>query len=93
MCAQYYGTQEAELCFIITNLTINQSTNQPINQSTIPIRNTHINIGTGKDISIKELAETIKEIVGFQGTIEWSTEMPDGTYQKLLDIGKLRKLG
>lgn len=59
----------------------------------LPIRNTHINIGTGKDISIKELAEMIKGIVGFQGTIEWNTEMPDGTYQKLLDVRKLNGLG
>jgi len=59
----------------------------------IPIRNTHINIGTGKDISIKELAEMVKEIVGFQGKIEWNTDMPDGTYQKLLDVAKLNGLG
>jgi len=64
-----------------------------VNDHKLKIRNTHINIGTGKDISIKELAEMIKEIVGFQGTIEWNTEMPDGTYQKLLDVGKLNELG
>jgi GDP-L-fucose synthase len=89
----------------LTNQPLNHSTTQPLNQLTnqpiyslvndhnLPIRNTHINIGTGKDISIKELAEMIKEIVGFQGTIEWNTEMPDGTYQKLLDVSKLNKLG
>jgi len=52
-----------------------------------------INIGTGKDITIKELAEMIKEIVGFKGKIEWDTSKPDGTPQKLLDVGRLYKLG
>ena len=59
----------------------------------VPIKNTHINIGTGKDLSIKELAELIKDIIGFQGTINWNTDMPDGTYQKLLDVSKLHKMG
>jgi len=57
------------------------------------IRNTHINIGTGKDISIKELAEMIKDIVGYHGKIVWDTNKPDGTYQKLLDVSKLTNLG
>ncbi|WP_242092382.1 GDP-L-fucose synthase family protein [Aestuariivivens sediminicola] len=57
------------------------------------IRNTHINIGTGKDISIKELAETIKDIVGFKGELVFNTEKPDGTMRKLTDVSKLNKLG
>lgn len=57
------------------------------------IRNTHINIGTGKDITIKALAELIKEIVGFNGIFEWDSTKSDGTYKKLLDVGKIRKLG
>ncbi len=57
------------------------------------IRNTHINIGTGKDISIKELANLVKEIVGFKGAIIWDDSKPDGTPQKLLDVSKLNKLG
>lgn len=52
-----------------------------------------INIGTGKDIAIKELAELIKEIVGFQGKIVWDSSKPDGTPRKLLDVSKLRALG
>ncbi len=52
-----------------------------------------VNIGTGEDVTIKELAETIKEVVGYQGTIEWDTEKPDGTPRKLLDITKLNSLG
>ncbi len=52
-----------------------------------------INIGTGKDITIKELAEMIKETVGFKGSITWDTTRPDGTPRKLLDITKLKSLG
>ena len=57
------------------------------------IRNTHINIGTGKDISIKELAETIKRVIGFQGELYFNTEKPDGTMVKLTDPSKLHALG
>ncbi len=57
------------------------------------IRNTHINIGTGMDLTISELAYLIKSIVGFSGEIEWDTSKPDGTFQKLLDVSKLTRLG
>ena len=57
------------------------------------IRNTHINIGTGKDISIKDLAHLIKEIVGFKGDFYFNTEKPDGTMKKLTDVSKLHALG
>lgn len=52
-----------------------------------------INIGVGEDVTIKELAETIKEIIGFQGELKWDTSKPDGTPRKLLDVSKLKKLG
>lgn len=52
------------------------------------IRNTHINIGTGQEISIKELAETIKDIVGFEGKLYFNTAKPDGTIRKLTDNSK-----
>ncbi len=52
-----------------------------------------INIGTGEDISIKELAETIKKITDFKGKIIWDKSKPDGTPRKLLDVGRLRDLG
>ena len=52
-----------------------------------------INIGTGEDISIKELAEMIKEITGFTGEINWDASKPNGTPRKLLDVGKLHNLG
>ena len=57
------------------------------------IRNTHINIGTGEDISIKDLAYKIKEIIGFKGVFEFNTQKPDGTLVKLTDPGKLHRLG
>lgn len=57
------------------------------------VRNTHINIGTGKDISISELAALIKKITGFGGTIGWDTSKPDGTPRKLLNVSKLNKMG
>ncbi len=51
------------------------------------------NIGTGKDITIKQLAETIQKIVGHKGPIVWDTTKPDGTPRKLLDVSKLNNLG
>ena len=57
------------------------------------IRNTHINIGTGMDISIKELAETIKKIIGFKGNLYFNADKPDGTMKKLTDVSKLHGLG
>ena len=52
-----------------------------------------INIGSGQDLSIKELAEQVKEIIGFPGSIEWDRSKPDGTMQKLLDISRISQLG
>jgi GDP-L-fucose synthase len=57
------------------------------------IRNTHINIGTGTDISIKELAELIKQIVGYRGELYFNSDKPDGTMVKLTDPSKLHQLG
>ena len=52
-----------------------------------------INIGTGKDLSIKEISEIVKEVIGFQGEVIWDESKPDGTPRKLLDITKLKKIG
>ena len=52
-----------------------------------------VNIGTGVDITIKDLALTIKEVVGFRGDIYFNTDMPDGTPRKLLDVSRLKDLG
>lgn len=72
------------------------SDNQTCTPHSIPvgeIRNTHINIGTGKDISIKELAQMVKEIVGFKGELYFNADKPDGTMKKLTDVSKLHSLG
>jgi GDP-L-fucose synthase len=52
-----------------------------------------VNIGTGEDITIKELATLLKTITGYPGNISWNTDMPDGTYCKLLDVTKLNEMG
>jgi GDP-L-fucose synthase len=57
------------------------------------IRNTHINIGSGKEITIRDLAYLIRDIVGFNGELRFDTSKPDGTLRKLLDISKLKNLG
>jgi len=54
---------------------------------------TALNIGTGKDITIKELAEKISNIIGFNGTINWDSTKPNGTPRKLLDVSKINELG
>ena len=53
----------------------------------------HINIGSGYDVTIKELAETVREAVGYRGEIEWDTTQPDGTPRKLMDNSRMRALG
>lgn len=53
----------------------------------------HINLGSGKEISIKELAETIKKVIGFEGLIDFDHSKPDGTPRKLLDNNRIDKLG
>lgn len=53
----------------------------------------HVNIGTGKEVTIKQLAEAVKEKVGFEGDIVWNKDMPDGTPRKLCDVTKLHNLG
>ncbi|MBK9435819.1 MAG: GDP-L-fucose synthase, partial [Micrococcales bacterium] len=53
----------------------------------------HVNVGTGHDVSIQELAGIVAEVVGFRGPIAWDTTKPDGTPRKLLDVSRLRDLG
>lgn len=53
----------------------------------------HVNIGTGKELTIAELAQIVKRTVGYQGEIVWNAQMPDGTPRKLTDVSKLHSLG
>lgn len=59
----------------------------------VEIRNCHINVGTGKEISIREVAEKIIAEIGFKGELRWDATKPDGTLRKLTDVSKLHRLG
>ncbi len=93
-----YSEDMADACvFLLENRDFKDVVNSELNiqNSTLKneVRNTHINIGTGVDISIKELAELIKGIVGFEGELKFNTDKPDGTMVKLTDPSKLHSLG
>ncbi|MFC0875438.1 GDP-L-fucose synthase family protein [Saccharicrinis sp. FJH2] len=84
----------AEACiFLLENYDFKDVINSFDHSKTNKIRNTHINIGTGKEISIMELAFSIKKNIGFKGEIVWDSSKPDGTMRKLTDPSKLHKLG
>ena len=80
----------AEACvFVMENL--NAEDLKP--EGTYEIRNTHLNLGTGKEISIKDLSEKIRAVTGFNGTITFDASKPDCTPRKLLDVSKMKNLG
>lgn len=84
-----YSEDMADACvFVMENVDF-----KDLVQGQKEIRNTHINIGTGEDISIRELAELIQKIVGYEGTLVYNTSKPDGTMVKLTDPSKLHALG
>jgi GDP-L-fucose synthase len=53
----------------------------------------HVNIGTGREVTIKQLVETIRKVVNYEGEVVWNTAMPDGTPRKLTDVSKIHSLG
>jgi GDP-L-fucose synthase len=55
--------------------------------------NSFVNVGTGKEISIKDLSILVSDIIGYKGDVFWNTDKPDGTNRKLLDVSKISKLG
>ena len=57
------------------------------------IRNCHINVGTGKELTIRELSELVVKAVGFEGEVAFDASKPDGTMRKLIDVTKLHSLG
>jgi len=71
----------------------NRNFNDTFDSENTEIRNTHINIGTGVDVSIKDLANLIKKEVGYKGSFIFNTLKPDGTMKKLTDVSKLNSLG
>lgn len=85
-----YSEDMADACVFLLE---NRDFKDTYNQNDKEIINTHINIGTGIDISIKKLAQLIKSIIGFKGELTFNTEKPDGTMVKLTDPSKLHSLG
>ena len=84
-----WSEEMADACvFIVENTDFSDL----IKKNQKEIRNTHINIGTGKEISIKNLAYLIKEVIGFNGELFFNTGKPDGTLRKLTDVSKLHSL-
>lgn len=80
----------ADACIFIME---NRDFRDTFKEGTKEVRNTHINIGTGVDVSIKELAEAIKGVIGFNGDLVFNSDRPDGTMKKLTDVSKLNNLG
>ena len=85
-----YSEDMADACIYLLENRNFKDTYSPEDKE---IRNTHINIGTGIDISIKELAFVIQDIIGFKGEFYFNSEKPDGTMIKLTDPSKLHSLG
>lgn len=75
------------------HLFLNTNVEDLYPKGTEEVRNCHINIGTGKEISIKELAQLIARVEGYDGVISWDSTKPDGTPRKLCDVSRLHALG
>jgi GDP-L-fucose synthase len=84
-----YSEDMADACLFLVNLPDEQFVQMASNEHAPPL----INVGWGEDVSIRELAAMIADIIGFKGTISWDTSKPDGTPRKLLDVSRLRRLG
>jgi len=82
-----YVDDLAEACVMLMNISAVDY------EQCIPVRSSHINIGTGSDVSIKELVVLLVGVIGYKGDIEWDVSKPDGTPRKLLDISRIAKLG
>lgn len=82
-----YVDDMADACVFVMNLSV--ATYQ---QRTQPMLS-HINVGTGEDCAINELAQTIASVVGYQGNIDWDASKPDGAARKLMNVSRLEKLG
>lgn len=84
-----WSEEMADACiFVMKNVDFKE-----VSEGKTEIRNTHINIGTGTDISIKDLSSLIAETIGYQGEIHFDKSKPDGTMRKLTDVSKLNALG
>lgn len=83
-----YSKDMAEACVFLMNLD-DATYNKLLNESEPPL----INIGTGEDVTIRELAETVSRVLGFMGSLVFDSSKPDGTPRKLQDVSKLHALG
>ena len=87
-----YSEDMADACVYLMNLPDDKFIpllGQDRNDGLPPL----MNIGVGHDLSIRELAETVKDVVGFEGTLEFDASKPDGTPRKLMDVGRLNAMG
>jgi GDP-L-fucose synthase len=86
-----HSSDLAKACvYLMEHIDFNEVVKEP---GLREVRNTHINIGVGEDLSIAQLAHLVKEVVGFEGDLEWDASKPDGTPRKLLDVSRLNNLG
>lgn len=85
----YSGDMADATVYIMENVSFSDL----VPEETTEIRNTHINIGTGEEISIRDLAMLVKETTGFRGELVFDESKPDGTLRKFLDSSKMRALG
>ena len=84
----------ADACvFLMEKFSFNDLLKIKDNAYPVEIVNTHVNIGSGDEISIRELALLIQKVIGFEGSISFDHSKPDGTTRKLLDISRLTALG
>ncbi|HAH23525.1 MAG TPA: hypothetical protein DCL77_07185 [Prolixibacteraceae bacterium] len=93
-----WSEEMADACvFLMENIDFQDvnpcNPSKSVQSNTCEVRNSHINIGTGKEITIRELAYLIKSSIGFNGQIVFNTSKPDGTMRKLTDPSKLHALG
>ena len=93
-----WGTGKAKREFLFVDdlakacVVLMQIKKSELQKVTKPMQS-HINVGAGEDVTIKQLAELIKQVVGFEGQIIWDSSKPDGTPRKLLNVKKINKLG
>jgi GDP-L-fucose synthase len=93
-----WSEEMADACvFLMENIDFQdvnpRNPSESVQSASLEVRNTHINIGTGEEISIRNLAFLIKEKLGFMGELEFNTSKPDGTMRKLTNPDKLHALG
>jgi len=84
-----YCDDLADGCLFLMNLPEDQFFSLVAPHAEAPL----INIGCGEDLTIRELSEFVKDVVGFQGEIGWDTDKPDGTPRKLLEVSRMHRLG